>query len=317
MSEVDVDAICKLARNCLQLQQFKQAKELYDSAIEANVDSVDAHEGLASIAFLTSDHPNAITHYQKLTLLRPAEAKYLTNLGAVYNRTGEFSKAVDVLRKAITRDKRSAEAYYNLGIAQRKLKRYQLAISAYREAARHNPKMAEAYQNLANVYIDTANLPLAIMNFKKALEIRPDFEKARAGLEKAEAAAASKKEAVNPFGRLVNSAAQSTTTRPTMMRELSDAERYEDRHEIKQLADEIERLSRGSLEFLKTKLEAALIELQRTMAEGDKSSTSLSEVCDEFETASNHWFELRKSARRKVLELRAHEELINSPEVEL
>ena len=317
MSEVDVDAICKLARNCLQLQQIKQAKELFDSAVAANVDSVDAHEGLASISFLNSDYASAITHYHKLTLLKPAESKYLTNLGAVYNRSGQYEKAIEVLRKAIARDKRSAEAYYNMGIAERKLKRWQLAISAYREAARLNPKMAEAYQNLANVYIDTANLPMAIINFKKALEIRPDFEKARLGLEKAQAASASAKEAVNPFGRLVNSVSQNAGATPQMMRELTDAERYEDRHRVKQMSDEIERLSRGCLEFLRTKLEPSLIELQRTMAEGDKSATSLVDVADEYQAVSNQWFELRKSVKRKLLELRAHEELINSPEVEL
>ena len=317
MSNAEVDALCKLARNCLELQQIKQAKELFDKAIESDVDSVDAHDGLASIAFLSGDYPTAIEHYTKLTLLMPAEAKNYTNLGAVYNRAGDYQHAVNVLQKAIQRDKKSAEAYYNLGIAQRKLKRWQMAISAYREAARLNPKMAEAYQNLGNVYIDTGNLPLAIINFKKALEIKPNFEKARTGLQKAEAAAHSAKEAVNPFGRLVTAQAYQGGARIASTREMTDAERYEDRHKVKQISDEIERLSRGCLEFLKTKLEPAILELQRTMAEGEKAQTPLSEVADEFSATANQWQDLRKAAKRKVLELRAHEEMINSPEVKL
>jgi tetratricopeptide (TPR) repeat protein len=211
MSKPEIEALCNLARECLQLQQVKQAKELYDKAVGVDVDCVDGHEGLAAIAFLAGDFLTTAGHYVKLTLLQPMEARHHTNLGATYNRLREFPKAVDSLRKAIQRDKRSAEAYYNLGIAQRKLKQWQMAISAYREAARLNPKMAEAYQNLANVYIDTANLPMAIINFRKALEIRPDFEKARIGLMKAEAASNSAKEAVNPFGRLVNAEAHQTS----------------------------------------------------------------------------------------------------------
>ena len=317
MSNADIDALCKLASNCLQLQQIKQAKELYEKAIDANIDCAEAYEGLGSIAFAEKDYSTAIAHYSKLILLQPMEARHYTNLGAIYNRAGEYQKAVDTLLKAIKRDKRSSEAYYNLGIAQRKLKRWQMAISAYREAARLNPKMADAFQNLGNVYMDTANLPMAIMNYKKALEINPDFAKARQGLEKAEALADAAKEAVNPFGRLVSSQSYQANAEVAMLRELTDAERYEDRHQIKQIADDIQRLSKGCLEFLKLKLEPAMIELQRTMAEGAGSQSSLADVAEQFHAAANQWTELRKSVRRKVQELRAHEEIINAPEVKL
>src|ERR1019366_2272275 len=99
MSKSDVEALCKLARDCLQLQQVKQAKELYDKAIAEDVDSAEAHDGLAAIALMDSDYPTAITHYLKLTLLHPAEARNYTNLGAIYNRTREYPKAVDALRQ--------------------------------------------------------------------------------------------------------------------------------------------------------------------------------------------------------------------------
>lgn len=317
MGKTDVSGLCKLARECLQMDQAKQAKELYDKAVEADIDSAEAHDGLAMIALMDSDYPAAITHFVKLTLLQPMEARHYTNLGAIYNRMGDYPKAVDVLRKAIQRDKRGSEAYFNLGIAQRKLKQWQMAISAYREAARLNPKMAEAYQNLGNVYVDMGNLPLAIMNFKKALEIRPEFERARVALQKAEAASNSAKEAVNPFGRLVDAQSHQVGTKTQFVRELTDAERYDDRHEIKHIADEIEKLSKGCLEFLKLKLEPTILELQRTMAEGSSAQVALVDVADQYQTAANKWIDLRKALKRKVMELRAHEELINSPEVNL
>lgn len=311
------EAICKLASDCLQLQQVKQAKELYDQAIAHDVDCVEAHEGLASIAYLNDDFEKAAAHYIKLTLLKPTDARNYTNLGAVYNRAGEFDKAIEVLQKAIQRDKRSAEAYYNLGIAQRRLKRWQMAISAYREAARLNPQLAEAYQNLANVYVEMSNLPMAIINFKKALEIRPNFSKAKVGLEKAEAAANMAKQALNPFGRLVNPESHQANVKTEMLRTLSETERIQDRNEVKVFADDIERLSRGCLEFLKTKLEPAILELQRTMAEGTHSQTPLADAAEGYFAAANQWSDMRRALKRKILELRAHEELINSPEVTL
>lgn len=317
MGNAKVQSLCKLASECLQLEQVKQAKELYDKAIEIEVDSVDAHEGLATIAYLEGDYATSAAHFIKLTLSQPQEARHFTNLGALYNRMGEHTKAVEVLQKSIQKDKRGVEAYFNLGIAQRKLKQWQMAISAYREATRLNPKFAEGFQNLANVYVDMGNLPMAIINFKKALEIRPDFEKAREGLKRAENATNAAKNEANPFGRLVKTESRQGNSNITMLRQLSDAERYDDRHEVKHIADEIERLSKGCLEFLKQKLEPAMIELQRTMAEGSQAQTSLAEVSEQFNSAANQWVELRKAMKRKIIELRAHEELINAPEVSL
>ena len=102
-----------------------------------------------------------------------------------------------------------------------------------------------------------------------------------------------------------------------MVRELTDAERYDDRHEVKLIADEIERLSKSSLEFLKLKLEPTIIELQRTMAEGAKAQVPLVDVADVYQSTANEWNDLRKVFKRKILELRAHEELVNVPEVNL
>ena len=317
MSNAKVQGLCKLANECLQLEQVKQAKELYDKAIEIEVDSSDAHLGLATIACLEGDLSTSAAHFIKLTLLQPQEARHFTNLGALYTKMNEYAKAVDVLRKAIQKDKRAAEAYFNLGIAQRNLKQSQMAISAYREATRLNPKLVEGFQNLANLYVDTGNFPMAIINFKKALELQPDFEKARVGLKRAEAAANASKQDVNPFGRLVNTESKQLNSNISVLRELSDAERYDDRHEVKHIAEEIERLSKGCLEFLKQKLEPAIIELQRTMAEGNQAQVSLADVSEEFHAAANQWAELRKVVKRKIVELRAHEELINAPEVSL
>ncbi|WP_397570273.1 tetratricopeptide repeat protein [Schlesneria sp. T3-172] len=317
MSNAKAQGLCKLASDCLQLEQLKQAKELYDKAIEVDPDCIDAHEGIATIAYLEGDLATSVDRFLKLTLLQPQEARHLTNLGAIYNRMKEHQKAVEVLSKAIQKDKRCVEAYFNLGIAQRKQNKLQLAISAYREATRLNPKFAEGYQNLANLYVDSGNLPMAIIYFKKALEVRPDFDKAREGLKRAERASNAAKHDENPFGRLVNAESRQSNSQVTMMRELSEAERYDDRHEVKHLAEEIERLSKGCIEFLKQKLEPAIIELQRTMADGSQSQSALAEVSEEFHTAVNQWMELRKAVKRKINELRGHEELINAPEVSL
>ena len=83
--------------------------------MELDSDCIDAYEGLATVAYLDGDLPDAIKHYTKLTMLKPMEGRFHTNIGAIYNRLGEHQKACEALRKAIQRDKKCAESYYNLG----------------------------------------------------------------------------------------------------------------------------------------------------------------------------------------------------------
>src|SRR5579871_2378151 len=202
MSESEVENLCLQGRTFIGENDFAAATAVYQDALALDPDCCEAYEGLATCAYLSNDYEHAIKHYTKLTLLRPMESRFYTNLGAIHNRIGEHMKACDYLRKAIQRNKRCAESFYNLGIAQRKLKQNSMAVSAYKEAIKINPMMAEAYQNLANVYVDMGNLQMAVANFKKALEIRPDFEKAIVGLQKAEDQLNEAKIRNNQFGRL-------------------------------------------------------------------------------------------------------------------
>ncbi|MBC8117744.1 MAG: tetratricopeptide repeat protein [Candidatus Saccharimonas sp.] len=317
MNRPEVEAFCERGRDALKQRDHAEANDAFESALAADPDCTEAYEGLATVSYLDGDFVGAIKHYSKLTLLKPSEGRYHTNIGAIYNRLGEHQKACDALRKAIQRDKKCAESYYNLGIAQRKLKQNAMAVSAYKEAIKLNPAMAEAYQNLGNTYVEMGNLQMAIVNFKKALELKPNFEKARNGLETAEAQFQQNKKSINPFGRLVDANSQAAKAAPSAGRVLNEQERWEERAIVKQLAEEIEHLGKGCLEYLKQKLEPAVMDVERATAQGADAAFTLPEASENFRDAVNQWGALRRSLKRKVLELRAHEEFINTPEIKL
>lgn len=313
MTESELEKLCEDGRHLLKKQDVASAREIFAKVVAEDPDSCDAHEGLATCAYMSGDYPGAIAEYQKLTLLQPMESRYYTNLGAIHNRIGEHMKAADFLRKAIQRNKKSAESFYNLGIAQRKLKQNAMAVSAYKEALKIDPTMVEAYQNLGNVYVEMGNLQMAVANFKKALEIKPNFEKARVGLEKAEEQLTEAKNRNNPFGRL-NAITSTVTLAPVVTsRELREDERYEDRKYVKQLADEIERLSRGCVEHLRLKLVPAILEVERAMGHGSDDVFVLSEAADAFKDAATQWAALRRTLKKKLTDLSDHERYITSP----
>lgn len=313
MTNPDVDRFCQQGRALMKSRDYESASAAFADAVAMDPDCCDAHEGLATCAFASGDYPAAIDQFLKLTLLQPMESRYYTNLGAIHNRIGDYMKACDYLRKAIQRNKKCAESYYNLGIAQRKLKQNTMAVSAYKEAIKIDPQMVEAYQNLGNVYVDMGNLQMAITNFKKALEIRPDFEKARAGLEKAEQQLEIAKGRNTQFGRL--NAIESTVSNVTVgqTRELRDDERIEDRNCIRQMSEEIERLSKGCVEHLRLHVIPAILEVERAMATTGDDKFELVEAADLMKTATHQWTALRRTVKKKVAELADHERFVNAP----
>lgn len=308
MSGPDVEKLCAAGRQHLRSKDLAAAADDFKKAITLDADSSEAHEGLATSAYMSGDYQTAIAEFLRLTMLQPLESRFYTNLGAIHNRLGDHMKAADFLRKAIARNKKCAESFYNLGIAQRKLKQNSMAVSAYKEAIKLDPNMAEAHQNLGNVYVDMGNLQLAVASFKKALEIRPGFEKALAGLEKAEQQLAAARLQNTQMGRLNAMSSTVTNVAPVSTRDLDDEERYADRKFLTDLAEEIEQLAKSSVEHLRLHVIPAVLEVERAMGHGSDEIHVLNEAAQLLRTATSQWAALRRSIKRKVAELDTHEQ---------
>ena len=315
-TDVDVDSLAKQARRCFRQGKFDEARSpFFSQAVEADEENAELHLGLATVCFLAKRYDEAITHFQRVSQLEPTNGKALINLGAVYNRVGEYKKAVDVLRKGMQKLRDSAEGFYNLGFAQRNLDQNSMAVQAYRQAIRIDPEMAEAHFNLANVLCDMKNLQQAIKHYKLALEINPKFERAQRKLDAAENAKNEAKQSISPFGRLVDEKALRAKAKPGAGRELSEMEQSEDQRKVHLISGEISVAAAEFLEHLQEELFPSLNALNRAVAQGDETPAAVSRAFDNYEAALKRMVELRKGYKRKVLELRAHEELITAPRI--
>jgi len=310
----DVDAVVKNARRCFRKGDFAQATQLFEQALELDERRADVHMGMATASFLAKDFDKAIHHFNRVTHLKPADGRPLINLGAVHNQMGDYQKAVGVLRRGLQKEKNSAEGFYNLGYAHRKLEQSSMAISAYREAVRINPQMVEAHVNLANVYLDMKNFQQAILHYHKALEVNPDFESAKRGLETAEQTKQEAKKAISPFGRLVS---QGTLRKKSAgsERELNENERIEDRTRLHVLSEEIDAAAKQFLAHLRDTLDKRLVVLDRAITQQGESPSLLVKAYEEFAEAVADSAQLRRTFKRKMLELRSHEEMIASPKI--
>jgi len=311
----DIESLSKLAKKHLRQGRLQEAIESFQQILELDETRVDIHEGLATAFFMASLPEKAVEHFKRVTELDPRQGRSLINLGAAYNRIGNFDEAIKVLRRGIQKDKSHSEGFYNLGFAYRGLNQLSMAVSAYREAVRIDPKRADAHANLGNVYIDLGNNQQAIMHFKQALEIDPDFERAKRGLEIAQQAIQQAKSAISPFGRLVDQNSLGPKSVAKVERQLNDTERMKDRQRTYRLVTEIKSQAKAFLQQLTAEFEPQLTELSRAAADGQTAPAALNKAIGSYQAALKQSADLRRALKQSLLELRAHEEFMNTPPV--
>jgi tetratricopeptide (TPR) repeat protein len=310
----EFEALCEEGRRCVRHQDADAAIASFSKALALDERAIAVHEGLAAAYFMKKNYEQAAEHFKKVTLLDPRQSKALVNLGAVYNRMAEYTKAVTILRKAVQKDKTSGEGHYNLGLAYRGLNQQAMAVSAYKEAVRVAPEMAAAHQNLANVYVDMGNFQQAIIHYLKALEINPEFERARRGLESAQELSSQAKNAVSPFGRLVDRNALGAKSAPRVERRMNDVERAQDRMTVFSVLSDVDDSANTLLKQVHELFEPALLTMGRTLSERIDGPSTIARDFRVYLTAFKQVYESRRALKRSVAALRAHEEMMNTPD---
>ena len=311
----EIPQLIEQAKLCIKSRKFDEAISLFEKAIAQDEFNVKLHESLASAYILAKEYALAVAQLERILRIAPQNVNAMINLGAMYNKVGRHAEAADILRKAIAKDKKSSHGYYNLGIAQRHLNDLAMAAWAYREAIRIDPKMADAHQNLGNVLMEMGNLKTAIHHYEAALKINPDFRAAQRGLERGRDELDKTRQTINPFGRLVDESMVQGASRPETNRELTDVERLGDRSTIYKLTQGIELAATALVEFLKNDLEKSLSAVNRSIAQEAVCPGSISEAYEEYQAALTRGMNLRRALKRKMLELRAHEELMCTPDL--
>ena len=90
-------------------------------------------------------------------------------------KSGDANYAIDLLHKAIKRDKKNAALYISLGDAYRKLSNGSEAFKAYQEATQLNDKYAEGYHKLGEIFVTQKNPEMYVSYFQKAIAADPNY----------------------------------------------------------------------------------------------------------------------------------------------
>ena len=115
-------------------------------------------------------------------ILNPFLAEAHLLLGFCHSEKGEFERAVDEVRKALSLDPDNAVAHCELGYLYGKMGKAKEALRAFEEAAKKDPRCALALRGAALWHARLGNVGEAVERLKQALSLDPNYGAAYAQL---------------------------------------------------------------------------------------------------------------------------------------
>lgn len=146
-------------------------------------DDNKAPESTASEAEINAhSSENVFEEYLRKVQDDPKNADYLYHLADLYDRGGQYEKAVENFAKVIAIKPDMDYAYFKMGTAYSRMNQPEKAIEALKTAAARLPDNPVVLNNLAIAYGKLGRWDDEIAALKKALAIRPQYASARYNL---------------------------------------------------------------------------------------------------------------------------------------
>jgi tetratricopeptide (TPR) repeat protein len=145
----------------------------------------------------------AETLYRETLALQPDHADALHLLGVIASQVGRHDVAVDLIDRAIARDRTSPRYHSNRGLALAGLQRFAEAIASYDRALSLRPGEAEVLYNRGNALVALRRPHDALEAYERALLARPDHAEALCNRGAALAALGRDAEALASYDRVL------------------------------------------------------------------------------------------------------------------
>ena len=119
------------------------AADAFDQTLAIQPSFAMAHRDLGMLLLQQQRFPEAASHLEKAAGLGLEQPRLYNFLGIAYSRSGRYSAAAGVYKKALAKDSSYAEAHLNLSYAYQKLKRPADAKAEYQTACKLDSKLCQ------------------------------------------------------------------------------------------------------------------------------------------------------------------------------
>jgi len=169
-----------------QQHEYKQAIDSYKHAIDLDKDNLDAQRGLANSLLGDNQIDAALEQYKQVADADPQDAQAYLRMSEIYRRQGNFTQAMDTLKKAESLVQDSLEVPYNealideaqgkfdeaIQILQDLIQKTQKPVANYTSSERNNRSVFLERQG--SLYRESGKNQLAIETFRKMIELGDD-----------------------------------------------------------------------------------------------------------------------------------------------
>jgi predicted O-linked N-acetylglucosamine transferase (SPINDLY family) len=200
LAKLSIDQALLKAKSHAKKGEIEEARQLYQSVLQAFPQNVRAQQGLAALSKpRQNDVPQAVPQEvidrlvalysqgqlsavveqaQTLTEQYPRAFFVWNVLGATNKGLGRTEDAASAFKRVTELNPTYADGFNNLGVTLQEQGKLDEAIAAYNKALSIKPDYAEAYNNMGNALKEQGKLDEAIAAYNKALSIKPDYAEA-------------------------------------------------------------------------------------------------------------------------------------------
>jgi type IV pilus biogenesis/stability protein PilW len=148
-------------------------------ALELNPHDKEIHNAIGVIYLVKlEDYPKAIHHFQEALKIDGNYPEAANNLGNAYANVGDYSKAIESYRMALSNPqyKNAAMALNNLGMVYYRLSRYDEAMDAFKESMKRFSDSPLPYYGLALTYNAKGQYGDAAFALSRAVQLDPAYK---------------------------------------------------------------------------------------------------------------------------------------------
>lgn len=177
----DVETMLREGRAAWEERDIDTTIEKLEAALRAGANSPEAHFLLGNAYAKKEQFAEAEQQYEVALDLDPDHIDARSNLGVIYYRQGELQEAEKVFRAALEQTPKDAEIRYNLGGVLASSHRLEEAVEQFRKAQELDPSLPEVYLGLGSAYKQQGRRQEAITALQEYVRLSQDAEwKARA-----------------------------------------------------------------------------------------------------------------------------------------
>ncbi len=170
----DNSLVLSRAKAAALSRDFALATRLYKQLLASKPDDPDILGDLGNLYIKSGEDSRALPLFRKLTQQDSKNIENLITLGGIYRRLKQYGNSVAVLEQALALGSNNPQVSYNLGFTFKVMGNYDDAIACFEEVIDANPSDVLAYNHIGSIYAAQKNHQQAIETYRRALKVDPN-----------------------------------------------------------------------------------------------------------------------------------------------